>query len=247
MPRGGKFLLETSVVQMEEPFASTQRSMKAGRYIVLAVSDDGAGMDQATAARIFEPYFTTKEIGKGTGLGLATAYGIVQQSHGHIRVYSEPGHGTTFKIYFPSAEHKLGLATTSRVETVAPKRPGSLILLVEDNEDMRRLTREILEEHDHTVIEAPDGKSALEQVHTHPNSIDLLLTDVVMRGLSGPELAAQLNQSHPTLKVIYMSGYTGELISQQEMLKPGFTLLEKPFTRSALLNTIHQVLSAGCA
>lgn len=147
----------------------------------------------------------------------------------------------------PSLEHKLGLAPTPELEIVAPKRPGTLILPVEDDEDMRRLTRQILEQHDHTVIEACDGKSALEQVQSHPKTIDLLLTDVVMRGLNGPELAMRLNQSHPTLKVVYMSGYTGELITQHEMLKPGFTLLEKPFTRTALVNTVHGVLSASSA
>jgi signal transduction histidine kinase/CheY-like chemotaxis protein len=245
MPRGGKFLLETSIVQVDEPFAMTQRSMKAGKYIVLAISDNGKGMDQNTVARIFEPYFTTKEIGKGTGLGLATVYGIIKQSGGYIFVYSEPGRGTTFKIYLPSAEHKLGLAPTPELEAVSPKRPGTRILLVEDDEDMRRLTRQILEQHDHTVIDAPDCKSALEQAHS--NTIDLLLTDVVMRGLSGPELATRLNESHPNLKVVYMSGYTGELITKQEMLKPGFTLLEKPFTRTALLNTVYGVLRAPVA
>ncbi len=247
MPRGGRFLLETSLMQVDEPLASSQWSMKAGKYVLLAISDDGMGMDQETVARIFEPYFTTKEVGKGTGLGLATVYGIVKQSEGHICVYSEPEHGTTFKICLPSAEHKLGLATRSHVETVAPKRPGTLILLVEDDEVLRRTTREILEDHDHTVIEAPDGKSALEQAQLHPDSIDLLLTDVVMRGLSGPELATKLNQSYPSLKVVYMSGYTGELITQHEMLKPGFTLLEKPFTRAALLNTVFGVLDATIA
>jgi CheY-like chemotaxis protein len=199
-------------------------------------------MDEATISRIFEPFFTTKELGKGTGLGLATVYGIVKQSAGHILVYSEPGQGTTFKIYLPSADHKIGLGSKPELETVSPKRQGITILLVEDDEIMRSLTRQLLEEHGYTVVEANDGKSALEWVESHPGPIDLLLTDVVMRRMSGPELVERLNPSHPTLKVVYMSGYTGELIAEREVLKRGITLLEKPFTRTALLNTIHTTL-----
>jgi len=242
MPRGGKFILETGAVRFDETFAEQHQAMAAGKYVLLAVSDTGAGMDEATMARIFEPFFTTKEIGKGTGLGLATVYGIVKQSAGHILVYSEPGHGTTFKIYLPSADHKIGLASKPEVETVAPKRQGTTILLVEDDEIMRSLTRQVLQEHGYTVVEADDGKSALEWMESHPGPIDLLLTDVVMRRMSGPELVERLNVSHPALKVVYMSGYTGELIAEREMLKRGITLLEKPFSRTALLNTIHATL-----
>jgi two-component system, cell cycle sensor histidine kinase and response regulator CckA len=217
--------------------------MAAGKYVVLAVSDTGHGMDKATVARIFEPFFTTKDVGKGTGLGLATVYGIVKQSGGHIQVYSEPGHGTTFKIYLPSAEHKIGLGSEPEAETVGPKRHGTTILLVEDDEIMRSLTKKVLEEHGYTVVEADDGKSALEWVEAHPNQIDLLLTDVVMRRVSGPELVERLSATHPNLKVVYMSGYTGELIEEREVLKRDITLLEKPFTRTDLLNTIHATLA----
>jgi hypothetical protein len=242
MPRGGKFILETRAEKFDEAFAEQHQAMAAGKYVLLAVSDTGSGMDGATASRIFEPFFTTKEVGKGTGLGLATVYGIVKQSAGHILVYSEPGHGTTFKIYLPSADHKIGLASKPEVETVAPKRQGTTILLVEDDEIMRSLTRQLLEEHGYTVIEADDGKSALERVESHPGPIDLLLTDVVMRRMSGPELVERLSASHPNLKVVFMSGYTGELIAEREVLKRGITLLEKPFSRTALLNTIHTTL-----
>ena len=242
MPRGGKFILETGAVNFDEDFADQRQAMAAGKYVLLAVSDTGSGMDEATVSRIFEPFFTTKEAGEGTGLGLATVYGIVKQSAGHILVYSEPGCGTTFKIYLPSAEHKIGLASKAEVETVSPKRQGTTILLVEDDEIMRSLTRQLLQEHGYTVVEADDGKSALEWVESHPGPIDLLLTDVVMRRMSGPELAERLNPSHPTLKVVYMSGYTGELMANREVLKPGVTLLEKPFTRAALLNTIYAKL-----
>jgi PAS domain S-box-containing protein len=243
MPRGGKFILETGATKFDATFAEQHQSMAAGKYVVLAVSDTGHGMDKATVARIFEPFFTTKDVGKGTGLGLATVYGIVKQSGGHIQVYSEPGHGTTFKIYLPSAEHKIGLGSEPEVETVGPKRHGTTILLVEDDEIMRSLTKKILEEHGYTVVEADDGKSALEWVEAHPSQIDLLLTDVVMRRVSGPELVERLSATHPNLKVVYMSGYTGELIAEREMLKRDITLLEKPFTRTDLLNTVHATLA----
>jgi PAS domain S-box-containing protein len=242
MPRGGKFILETGTAKFDEAFAEQRQAMPAGKYVVLAISDTGNGMDEATVSRIFEPFFTTKEAGKGTGLGLATVYGIVKQSAGHILVYSEPGHGTTFKIYLPSAEHKIGLLTRAEAESVGPKRQGTTILLVEDDEVMRSLTKKVLEEHGYTVVEANDGESALESVQSYPGQIDLLLTDVVMRRVSGPELVERLGSSHPTLKVVYMSGYTGELIAEREVLKRGVTLLEKPFTRTALLNTIHTAL-----
>ncbi len=242
MPRGGKFILETSLVKLDEGFAEQQQAMAPGKYVMLAVSDTGSGMDETTMARIFEPFFTTKEAGQGTGLGLATVYGIVKQSAGNILVYSEPGQGTTFKIYLPSADHKIGLVPKPEVETVSPQRLGTTILLVEDDEIMRSLTRKLLEEHGYTVIEADDGKSALEWVESHPSPIDLLLTDVVMRRMSGPELVERLGTSRPSLKVVYMSGYTGELMANREVLKPGVTLLEKPFSRTALLNTIHATL-----
>ncbi|MGA8489647.1 MAG: PAS domain S-box protein [Terriglobales bacterium] len=242
MPHGGKFILETGAVRFDDVFAEQNQAMRPGKYILLAVSDTGNGMDEATMSRIFEPFFTTKDIGKGTGLGLATVYGIVKQSSGHILVYSELGHGTTFKIYLPCAEHKIGVGSKSEVETVGPKRQGTTILLVEDDEIMRSLTRQLLQEHGYTVVEADDGKSALEWAESHPQPVDLLLTDVVMRRMSGPELVERLHASRPTLKIVYMSGYTGELIAEREMLQRGITLLEKPFSRTALLNTIQATL-----
>ena len=242
MPRGGKFILETSQARLDEGFAEQHQAMAPGKYILLAVSDTGSGMGDAIVARIFEPFFTTKEAGKGTGLGLATVYGIVKQSGGHILVYSEPGQGTTFKIYLPSADHKIGIASQSEIETVSPQRRGTTILLVEDDEIMRSLTRKLLEEHGYTVVEADDGKSALEWVESHPDPIDLLLTDVVMRRISGPELVERLSTIRPSVKIVYMSGYTGELMAIRKILKPGVTLLEKPFVRTALLNTIHTIL-----
>jgi PAS domain S-box-containing protein len=239
---GGKFVLETSLARFDDSIAEPQQAVPPGKYVMLAVSDTGCGMDEATVSRIFEPFFTTKEVGKGTGLGLATVYGIVKQSGGHILVYSEPGHGTTFKIYLPNADHKIGLTSKAEVETVLPKRRETTILLVEDDEIMRSLTRKLLQEHGYTVVEADDGKAALEWMESHRGAVDLLLTDVMMRRMSGPELAQRLSASHPTLKVVYMSGYTGELMANREVLKTGVTLLEKPFSRTTLLNTIHEKL-----
>ena len=242
MPRGGKLILETFTVNLEESFADQQQAMTPGKYVVLAVSDTGTGMDEATMTRIFEPFFTTKEVGKGTGLGLATVYGIVKQSAGHIFVYSEPGHGTTFKIYLPNADHKIVTASPTAVEQVGPKRQGTTILLVEDDDIMRGLTAQLLKEHGYTVVEASDGKSALEIVESHVTPIDLVLTDVIMRRMGGPELVDRLNTTHPGMKVVYMSGYTGEQMASRAVLQPGVSLLEKPFTRTALLNLIHTTL-----
>jgi len=240
MPRGGKLIIDTGVFDIDENFAQ-EHTMTPGRYVMLAISDNGTGMDEVTRTRIFEPFFTTKETGKGTGLGLATVYGIVKQGGGHIWVYSEPGQGTTFKIYLPSAEHKLGIESEEKAEALPVKRDGVTILLAEDDPIMRKLTRKMLEEHGYKVLEATNGEAALEVISRHPSSIDLTLTDVAMKGMNGPDLVLRLMDSHPEMKVIYMSGYTGELISHQG-LQSGIPLLEKPFTRAALLKTIDETL-----
>ena len=241
MPRGGKLILETSVADFDEAFVRQHPSMAAGRYVMLAISDNGSGMDENTISRIFEPFFTTKEMGKGTGLGLATVYGIVKQSGGHIWVYSEPGRGTTFKIYLPCADHKMGIAPETHAEMLPPRRDGTTLLLAEDDAIMRKLTRKMLEEHGYKVLEADNGKAALELIASDHVSVDLALTDVVMKEMSGPELVLRLLDSHPQMKVVYMSGYTGELIAKQG-LNSGIRLLEKPFTRASLLNTIDAAL-----
>jgi len=240
MPQGGKLILETAVRDFDDSFAAQHPPMTAGRYVMLAVSDNGTGMDQATVSRIFEPFFTTKEMGKGTGLGLANVYAIVKQAGGHIWVYSEPGRGTTFRIYLLCADHKLGSAREAEAEALPPRREGTTILLVEDDEVMRSLTRQMLEEHGYRVVEAEDGKVALERVGAD-HEIDLTLTDVVMRGMSGPELVLRLTESHPEMKILYMSGYTGELLSDRK-ISTGVALLEKPFTRMSLLKTLHAAL-----
>jgi PAS domain S-box-containing protein len=240
MPNGGKLIIETGVYDLDEAFAR-EHSMTPGCYVMLAVSDTGTGMDEATRSRIFEPFFTTKESGKGSGLGLATVYGIVKQSGGHIWVYSELSHGTTFKIYLPSAEHKLASGTEVQAEALPVRREGVTVLLAEDDAIMRKLTRKILEEHGYKVLEAVDGEAALKVISQNSTRIDLILTDVVMKGMNGPELVLRLMDSHPEMKVVYMSGYTGELVAHQG-LQSGIPLLEKPFTRAALLKVIDEAL-----
>jgi CheY-like chemotaxis protein len=241
MPHGGKLIVETAVFDFDESFAREHPPMAAGRHVMLAVSDNGIGMDQATLARVFEPFFTTKETGKGSGLGLATVYGIVKQNRGHIWVYSEVARGTTFKIYLPCADQKLGAVQAIHAEALPPRREGTSILLVEDDTIMRRLTRKMLEEHGYSVLEAEDGNAALKVISSDHASIDLTLTDVVMKGMSGPELVLRLIDSRPTMKVVYMSGYTGELVANQGF-ESGIRLLEKPFTRTDLLRTLDAVL-----
>jgi PAS domain S-box-containing protein len=240
MPHGGKLIIETGVYDLDEAFAR-EHSMTPGRYAMMAVSDNGIGMDEATRSRIFEPFFTTKESGKGSGLGLATVYGIVKQSGGHIWVYSEVSHGTTFKIYLPSAEHKLGLGTEAQAEALPVRREGVTLLLAEDDAIMRKLTRKMLEVHGYKVLEAGDGAAALKVISQNSTRIDLILTDVVMKGMNGPELVLRLMDSHPEMKVVYMSGYTGELVAHQG-LRAGIPLLEKPFTRATLLRIIDEAL-----
>jgi len=241
MPHGGKLIIETAVFDFDESFAREHPAIIVGRYVMLAVSDNGIGMDEATRSRIFEPFFTTKEIGKGSGLGLATVYGIVKQNGGHVWVYSEPGRGTTFKIYLPSAEHKVGTAPESLAEELPPRRDGVTILLAEDDVVMRRLTRKMLEAHGYRVLEAEDGTSALDVISSQEGKIDLILTDVVMKGMNGPELVLRMTESHKETKVVYMSGYTGELVANQG-LESGIRLLEKPFARADLLKTLDAAL-----
>ena len=238
MPKGGKLILETSIQEFDAGLAERHPPLKPGRYVLLAISDTGCGMDAMTLSKIFDPFFTTKEVGRGTGLGLATVYGIVKHAGGHVLVYSEPSRGTTFKVYLPAADHKLGLAPTAEAETLPPRAQGKTVLLVEDDPLMRSVTRQMLEDHGYSVVEAEDGNSALERLRAI-GSVDVVLTDVVMRGMSGPDLAVQLRNSYPSTKVIYMSGYTGELLDQTDGMKLGIPLLEKPFSRAALLNAMH--------
>jgi len=243
MPQGGKLLIETLNVELDEAYARRHPPLASGRYVMLAVSDTGVGMDAETQAHIFEPFFTTKEKGKGTGLGLATVYGVVKQSGGYIWLYSEPGQGTTFKIYFPRVEEA---AEESRpAQTSAEPPPGwETILLAEDERDVREVAREFLGRSGYTVLEAKDGAEAIEIATRHPGPIHLLVTDMVMPGMGGRELAARLAALRPEIKVIYMSGYTEYAQTRQGEKDPSAGLLAKPFTRHTLASTVREVLGS---
>ena len=241
MPQGGKIFINTGDVRLDESYTRRHRYFKPGTYVTLSFSDSGHGMDKETRDRIFEPFFTTKEIGKGTGLGLSTVYGIVKQNGGYIEVFSQPGNGCTFKIYLPQVEGKAQPSGASQVPDV-PARGSGTILLVEDEPALRALARDCLENHGYRVLDAADGKSALMAAERHSGSIQLLLTDVIMPGMSGRELATRLTALRPEMKVVYMSGYAGDLIAQYGMLDSATILLEKPFSLQALLAKVHQAL-----
>jgi two-component system, cell cycle sensor histidine kinase and response regulator CckA len=244
MPRGGTLTLETTNVELDEDYVRRHAGVDAGRYVMLAVSDTGIGMDEGTLARMFEPFFTTKGEGKGTGLGLATVYGIVKQSGGHIWVYSERDHGTTFKIYLPRVDAPADEAPAASARAATPHGTET-ILLVEDQEALRTMIREILEEQGYTVLEAEGGQAALEIARKHSGRIHLLLTDVVMPRMSGRELAERLAPERPECRALYMSGYSNGAISDRGMLMAGTALLEKPFTSERLGRSVREVLDAS--
>jgi len=212
---------------------------------MLAIRDTGMGMDAETQSHIFEPFFTTKGL-KGTGLGLSTVYGIIQQSGGYIWVYSEPAKGTSFKIYLPrvSASGK-AIAAESAVADAKPEQAVETILLVEDESKLRRLTRQYLENQGYTVLEAADGDAAIEVSNAHPGPIHLLLTDVIMPGMNGRELAYRISSLRPETKVLYMSGYTEKAVGHNAMLDAGITLLQKPFTLPALKTKVRELLDTA--
>jgi two-component system, cell cycle sensor histidine kinase and response regulator CckA len=242
MPKGGKLTIETHNVDVDEGYASRHLSIRPGRYVMLAVSDTGCGMDAQTKERIFEPFFTTKEVGKGTGLGLSTVYGIVRQSGGNIWVYSEPGRGTTFKIYLPCVDSPAAEFKVSTVETQA-QLGTETVLLVEDEEMVREMTKEILQESGYRVIEAKHGQEALLVAEQHHGPIHLMLSDVVMPQMSGRELAEQLTPIRREMKVLYMSGYTDDAIVHHGVLDEGMAFIEKPFTPNALARKLREVLN----
>lgn len=241
MPLGGKLTIETTNVHLGEEYARSHVPIPAGKYVMLAMSDSGHGMDAQTPARIFEPFFTTKEVGKGTGLGLATVYGIVKQSEGYIWVYSELGHGTTFKIYLPSVEDtaERGKGTSERLELF---KGAETVLLVEDEELVRNLTAEILRESGYHVLEAKDGSAALMLAKQHDGEIQLMLTDVVMPQMSGRELAEQLATIRKDMRVLFMSGYTDDAIVLHGVLDEGTPFIGKPFSPNALARKVREVL-----
>jgi len=239
MPQGGRLCIETANVDLDETYARQNVYVKPGAYVMLSVSDTGCGMDKETQLHIFEPFFTTKESGKGTGLGLSTVYGIVKQNSGYVRVYSEPGQGTTFKIYLPRvAEPAQPPAPSPEVLPAGTET----ILVVEDEEALRKLTCTCLSSHGYRVLEAANAAQALDLALKFADQIHLLLTDVIMPGKSGRDLAAQLGVLRPGIKVAYMSGYTNDLIDQYGILDPNMVLIEKPFTLHSLLLKVHQVL-----
>ncbi|MEO6119772.1 MAG: ATP-binding protein [Terriglobales bacterium] len=241
MPRGGKLTVETSNADLDDSYAREHVGARAGSYVMLAVSDNGTGMTPEVRQRIFEPFFTTKELGKGTGLGLSTVYGIVKQSEGYIWVYSEPGQGTSFKVYLPRVD--------SPVEVVTPRagrKPtftgSETVLLVEDEDGVRALVRQVLHKHGYTVLEARHGGEALLHCERHVGPIQLLLTDVVLEQMGGPELARRLSGIRPDMRVLYISGYTDDAIIHHGVLTEGTAFLQKPFTTEALARKIRQVL-----
>jgi two-component system cell cycle sensor histidine kinase/response regulator CckA len=243
MPDGGKLTLETSAVELGEYYARTHWPAIPGRFALLAVSDTGIGMTDQTRARIFEPFFTTKELGKGTGLGLATVYGIVKQSGGFIWVYSEPGQGATFRIYLPRVDEPPTMSPP--VASTASLLGTETILLTEDAPALRGMARQILERYGYTVLEAPDGKEALALARSVPGPIHLLLTDVVMPGMSGRELAERFTGHRSEMKVLYMSGYTDDAVVRHGVLRPGIAYLQKPFTPESLAHKVREVLDSA--
>ncbi len=242
MPEGGKMTIETSNRILDSDYALEHPNVKAGEYVRIVVSDTGRGMDAEVLSHIFEPFFTTKEQGKGTGLGLSTVYGIVKQSEGHISCYSEIGKGTTFAIYLPRIAEASAPAPASRGE-IASVRGSETILLVEDDETVRLMTRTLLENNGYTVIAASGGREALAAIESRRCNVALVVTDVVMPRMSGKELAKRLLLACPKVKVLYVSGYTGETVVHHGMLDPGIDFIQKPFQARELLTKIREILS----
>ena len=244
MPEGGRLTIETANVELDKAAAHPPAVLSPGKYVMLAVTDNGCGMDAETQAHIFEPFFTTKEKGKGTGLGLATVYGIVKQSGGYVWVYTEPGRGTSFKVYLPRIEDEQTVrGRDGKSDARELPRGSETVLLVEDEKGVRELAREYLELTGYTVIAAEDGHTALELAAMHVGPIQLLMTDVVMPGISGRELAGRVKTIRPEIKVLFMSGYTDQAVVHHGILDTDAALLQKPFTMAALAAKLREILS----
>jgi CheY-like chemotaxis protein len=246
MPSGGKLTVETANAELDKGYAREHFGVTPGPYVVLAVRDTGCGMDAATQARIFEPFFTTKGIGRGTGLGLSTVFGIVQQSGGTIAVDSEPGKGTSFRIYLPRAED-VAANTAARAPDAALRRGSETILLVEDEEQVRTLARSLLQRSGYRVLEARSPGEALLASEQYSGAIHLLLTDVVMPLMSGRQLWHRLAPGRPQMKVLYMSGYTNDEMLVHGLLGSGISLLQKPLTPEGLTERVREVLDSPAA
>jgi two-component system, cell cycle sensor histidine kinase and response regulator CckA len=243
MPKGGTLTIETQNIVLDEKYAASHLNVKAGPHVLLAVSDTGYGMDEETRARLFEPFFTTKAVGKGTGLGLSTVFGIIRQSGGTVEVYSEPTRGTSVKVYLPRIDQPVSIEAVEAGRRI--RRGTETILLVEDEEMVRNLVRETLEREGYRLLDAADPMEARRIADNFKSPIQLLITDVVMPKVSGRELAAQLLKRRPTLKVLYMSGYTDNAIVNSALLEKEVAFLQKPFTPAALAQKVRDVLEDG--
>ena len=244
MPDGGELIIDTANVELDAAAARAHDGASPGDYVTLTVRDTGEGMDEDTIARIFEPFFTTKEQGKGTGLGLATVYGIVKQSGGFLEVTSTPGRGASFRVFLPRVEADVAAEEPDEAPDAGLASGSETVLLVEDEVVVRDLLREVLETSGYEVLEAEDGVSALELAEAHPSRIDLLLTDVVMPKMSGRELAERFHVKRPDAKVLYTSGYTDGAIGDQGVLEPGTEFLQKPFSFADLTQKVRSVLDS---
>lgn len=247
MPMGGKITIRTANVDLDESYAHDHAlgfKLRSGPYVKLSLSDTGIGMDRETREQIFEPFFTTKEEGKGTGLGLSTVYGIIKQSSGYIWCYSEPGQGTSFRIYLPRVEETAEAVQKKNVPESLP-RGSETILVVEDNESLRNLATKILKNHGYTVLEAQDGAHALDVCNKHEGSIELLLSDLVMPGMSGVDLQIHFKKVHPGIKVILMSGYLDDALARYGLSADKFEFIQKPFTPDSLAKKVREVLDSG--
>jgi len=240
MPHGGKLTIETENVRLNDAYCKMHAGFIPGYYALLGVSDEGIGMDKETLQQIFEPFFTTKEMGKGTGLGLSMVYGIVQQNNGFINVYSEPGKGTTFKIYIPRSDEEI---VVQEVEEEPPAAASTgTILLVEDDNMVRRLTTDMLEAIGYQTVSAGSPHEAMALIEKHEGQIDLIITDVVMPGMSGKELIEKIEAVRPGMRVLYMSGYTTNVIAHRGVLDEGVNFIQKPFSIGDLARKINSIL-----
>jgi CheY-like chemotaxis protein len=241
MPKGGRLTMETANIELDAAYCESNPDVEPGEYVMLAVTDTGVGMDVALIPRIFEPFFTTKEKGKGTGLGLSMVYGAVKQNRGHITVYSEPGKGTTFRVYWPRARKGEPEKDTRPTRSMLP-RGTETVLVVEDEEPLRRYACRLLGSLGYNTLQAQDGEHALQVAEQAKVPIDLLMTDVIMPRLGGRELAQELRRRLPGLKVLFTSGYTAETIAHEGILEEGINFLEKPFGQKELADRVRAAL-----